>query len=146
MERIYDLIISSQYEQAFCELKLLPDNSRWEYLCNEVFQFIDAMDKSVYCFLLYCFSREQQDIWLYHCCTFLIYYQPICDDSMCLASWHLTEAIRLAPDNIKYKQAYINDFWTYPVKYVPSKTFLTYANDVILCFPKDKRAREILKS
>lgn len=146
MENLCILITSGMFSQAYQVLSFFPHEEQWTFLREHVMFEEEGDDKSTYSFLLYCFSYEENPVWHYRCHQYLTAYKPLFDDCFRLASWHLTEAIRLAPDNIQYKQAYINDFWTYPVKYVPLETFLTYANDVIRCFPKDKRAREILKS
>lgn len=144
MTEISLYLATGQYDNAYELVKRFSCEEKWKIISQKMY---NEDPKLVYTFLMYLVAIDNNEAkWQFYCYLYLVFYHPVFNDSMCLAAWHIKQALRLEPNNVDYKKQVISIFYSYSEQYFSDEEYLGYAKDVICLEPENEKAMNILKN
>ena len=97
-----------------------------------------------YCFLLYITTKNDSAKLRILICEFLIYTDTFFDDIYPTVAFHLRSALLLHNDNIYVMHWILDTFYGNPNSPFENKELIDFARSVILVYPDDSRAIEVI--
>lgn len=74
----------------------------------------------------------------------LIYMMPFTDAPYTFAFYHISEAIRICPNELKYKEFLIDNFYDYPESYLLQNDYVEIAKQILTHNPYHKKSSQII--
>lgn len=141
---VIELVSELLFEKAYHKLSAEDCNYKnfWEFCIQNIEDQISGHE--LYLFLQYLYARTKKCDLLLYLAELLVYVMPFTDDPYTLAFLHISMAIQLCPNEIRYKEFLIDNFYDYPERYLQEEEWCEIAKQILKSNPVHEKAKKIV--